>query len=509
MIAFAVSFLTFRASPVQRVHRWLSPPPPPPKKLVMPDIYRNEPEHPGFFDWETTSSFNPVRIPNAKDKSVQELCASFPEDLLTEIQPVLKTGHGVLDSRVRPQLRSVSHCLSNLLIFSDTNEHVGGHDMIDVLADIPKDLSNHAHYLEAWRNGSLSDGTASRRAGWKADKFKFIPAATSAWRLRPGRKWYVFYEADTYVVWDNVFRLLENFDPNLPYYFGSPSPGRDKTWFANGGPGYILSREAMHRLTKDDFDQKTGKYLGENLLRRYWRTLVDDCCGDSVLGWALWGQSVSLSGLWPMFNPHAPHLVPFSDKYWCQPMVTMHKPLEEDLNNLWRWQWENRMREVSQRISSLIDLAAKRLTMSQQRPLIYRDLAMSYLNMSEQAPREDWDNRGWDNFDPPVPSEFYNHDPHASFDACGEACKAHDGCYQWSYHLRQCKFARSFRLGNAQEPGLGKAREKSHPDERESDWNPEDLRWMAGWDTEKIAKWMSERPCEKVKWPRPSTKRIF
>jgi hypothetical protein len=147
--------------------------------------------------------------------------------------------------------------------------------------------------------------------------------------------------------------------------------------------------------------------------------------------------------------------------------------------------------------------------MSQQRPLIYRDLAMSYLNMSDQAPREDWDNAGWDNFDPPIPSKFYNHDPHASFDACGEACKAHDGCFQWSYHLRQCHFMRSFRLGNAQEPGLGKAREKSYPDERDSDWDPEDLKWMAGWDTKKIAKWMSERPCDKVKWPRPSTKRIF
>ena len=53
------------------------------------------------------------------------------------------------------------------------------------------------------------------------------------------------------------------------------------------------------------------------------------------------------------------------------------------------------------------------------------------------------------------------------------------------------------------------AREKSHPKESERDWEAKDLNWMAGWDTDKIAKWMSERPCNEVKWPRPSTKRIF
>lgn len=174
---------------------------------------------------------------------------------------------------------------------------------------------------------------------------------------RPGRKWYVFFEADTYIVWDNVFRLLANYDPNEPWYFGSPSPGGESTpgykiWFANGGPGYILSREAMRRLTEDDFDHKTGHYTGPNVLRRFWETLHNDCCGDSVLGWVLWHQNVSLSGLWPMFNPHPPHGVPFADRYWCQPLVTMHKPAEEDLMGLWRWQFQERVRDVSFSLNS-------------------------------------------------------------------------------------------------------------------------------------------------------------
>ena len=356
ILTFAVLFLLSRVSPVQKIYGWATSPSP---NLPSLDIYKNEPDQPGFFDWQTRSAFDPVRVEDAENKSVEDLCASFPEHLLAEIQPVLKTGHGVVDARVRPQLQSVSACLSNLLIFSDTDEYYEGHDMIDVLADIPTPMAKKAEDLEAWRNGSLADGTALRQAGWKADKFKFILGATRAWRMRPGRKWYVFYEADTYIVWDNLFRMLANFDPNEPYYFGSPTFGRDGTWFANGGPGYILSREAMRRLTRHDFDQKTGHYTGPAMLRKWWDLICDDCCGDSVLGFILWHENVTLGGLWPMFNPHPPHGVPFSDRLWCQPLVTMHKPSEEDIMGIWRWQWENRVADVSSYILGPAELAAE------------------------------------------------------------------------------------------------------------------------------------------------------
>jgi hypothetical protein len=180
------------------------------------------------------------------------------------------------------------------------------------------------------------------------DKFKFLPSVSRAWKENPDRSWYVFYEADTYIVWDTVFRFLENFDPDEPLYFGSPSPGRQKTWFANGGPGFILSRESMRRLTAEDYDSKTGEYMGSKLAEKHWYNLYDDCCGDSVLGWALIHVNVTLSGLFPMFNPHTPHGVPFSERFWCQPVITMHKPSLEDIVGLWRWQWENRQADVGQ-----------------------------------------------------------------------------------------------------------------------------------------------------------------
>lgn len=169
--------------------------------------------------------------------------------------------------------------------------------------------------------------------------------------MSPEKQWYVFFEGDTYIVWDNVFRLLENFDADQPHYFGSPSPGRDGIWFANGGPGFILSRAAVRKLVRDDYT-KDGSYLGSRVSVKQWNETLVNCCGDSILGWALWEESLKLDGLWPMFNPHPPHGVPFSDLYWCQPVLTMHKPHEEDMHDLWRWEWQHRNATVSH-LSSL------------------------------------------------------------------------------------------------------------------------------------------------------------
>lgn len=149
----------------------------------------------------------------------------------------------------------------------------------------------------------LTDRQITGKQGWELDKFKFLLSISRAWRMRPERRWYVFYEGDTFVVWDNVFRMLSNFDPDVPQYFGSPSPGREdngeRTWFANGGPGYIISRAAMRSLVENDYDKSTGEYLGSKLTEQHWGDVLTDCCGDSVLGWSLWQAGVPLKGIWP------------------------------------------------------------------------------------------------------------------------------------------------------------------------------------------------------------------
>jgi hypothetical protein len=173
-----------------------------------------------------------------------------------------------------------------------------------------------------------------------------------AWALAPGKAWYVFFETDTYIFWDNMLRFLENFDPDTPQYMGSPSPGRvvpeteHRTWFANGGPGFVLSRAAVQKMLvrKTGVD---GDYLEPPMSHRWADILSHDCCGDSVLGWVLHHAGVPFKGFWPLFNPHSLHTVPFSTSYWCQPMLTLHKTRPDDMLELWRWEHHRRQLSVS------------------------------------------------------------------------------------------------------------------------------------------------------------------
>lgn len=437
----------------------------PPEKMPPRPI-----QEPGFYDWTTKSAFEAPNVDNVGNASISDLCQSFPSHLLDDVQPILKTGHNVVSERVSAQLSSVSACLSNLLIFSDAEEDFQGHHIIDVIADIPAHLRDFESQLRPWSNGAVIDGSVESKKAWKMDKFKFLPAISRAWKESSGKKWYVFYEADTYVVWDSVFRLLENFDPDEAYYFGSPSPGRQKTWFANGGPGYILSRESMRRLTASDYDPDTGAYLGSKLAEKHWYNVWDDCCGDSILGWALINANITLSGLFPMFNPHTPHGVPFSDRMWCQPIMTMHKPFQEDMLGLWRWEWAHRQPD---------------------RPLLYRDLATSYLQLGKLSTKQNWRNNaagvGY------LAPETETH-PHESPESCEAACKADEWCYCWTHHWKECHFVHSIRLGREVEPSV----------EEDEGGVEVEAAFVAGWDNEKIARWMNERPCAEVEWLKPS-----
>jgi hypothetical protein len=442
---------------------------------------------PEFYNWHTRSQFRPVNQA-VTGKSTADLCNAFPKDLLRGIQPVLKTGNGVLKTRVKTHLESVSGCLdNNLLIFSDLDAEIGGYQVIDVLADLRTEFVQGNDQLESYvlqkelaENGTLESEAASRVKGWETDKFKFLPQVSRAWRMRPEKRWYVFYEDDTYIVWDNMFRLLTNFDPDMPWYFGSPSPGPRGFWMANGGPGYVLSRETVRRLVKDDFDDN-GAFAGSALSTRWEDHTMHDCCGDSILALALHEDAqTSLSGLFPMFQPHPLHGIPLSDAYWCQPVISMHKTFAEDMISFRKW-------EESRRIM--------------QRPLLFADL-VDYLNLTKLAVREDWTNSDFGGYRAPGDSA------HASSDACGKACRADQGCLQWSYHLRDCSFVSSIRLGQAMAPGIEHWRSE---EQKNAEWSDEEKRYMAGWDLEGIKQWMSAegRDCKTARWVTPSLQRIF
>ncbi len=160
----------------------------------------------------TSSAFHPISFPPGHNKTLKQLCASFPHHLLARIQPVLKTGFTDEPGRMPSQMESCSACFEpgDLLIFSDLDDTYKGHEIIDVLATLPKSYHTFDQFKPYFEQKRLRDsGDADPDAlrainGWKLDKFKFLPQVEKAWEMRPNRDFYVFYETDTSV---RLFRM--------------------------------------------------------------------------------------------------------------------------------------------------------------------------------------------------------------------------------------------------------------------------------------------------------------
>lgn len=227
------------------------------------------------------------------------------------------------------------------MIFSDRDQMVGSHRAYDILADLPASYKWNNSDFDVYY-GAPAKGPDKAAPGHRLDRYKFLPMIERTHQMNPTADWFVFLEADTYIVWDNLFRLLEHFDPNVPLYMGSPSPGRggkkgQTTWFAFGGTGVVLSSAAMNKLVARDTGSY-GEYTQPSLTEKYEEVVKSDPCGDSVLGWALYEAGVELSGFWPMFNPHPFNSIPFSDAYWCQPLISTHRSSPDEMRAFSKWE---------------------------------------------------------------------------------------------------------------------------------------------------------------------------
>lgn len=482
-----------------------------PPALLIGKARQQEP--PAFYPFETTSAFFPVAYDDVDNKTTEELCASFPHHLTQRIQPVLKMGHGENPKMIDAQFHSVSACFENdeLLIFSDLEQVVHGRHVIDILANLPQayrdsdaegipnpNFANYERLTELSRANKLTadNDPAKGENGWRLDKYKFLAEVERAWQMRPGRDFYVFYESDTYVSWDNMFRFLSTLDPNAPWYMGSPSPGRRDekkkidTWFANGGPGFALSRGAMEKLFARQASSD-GHFTDPPFAIKWHELVRDDPCGDSVLGWALWNAGVPLSGFFPLFNTYAAHTIPFTDRMWCQPFLTMHKLKFEDMKALWRW--ESRSRKLG-------------------RPLLYSDI-FEFLSPAKPDVRHDWENPVWDRL-------AHGRDTFVeTLEACRQACQDSDSCLQYHWQgkdTKKCVLMPYITLGSGKAP---ETNEKKAPNQQNGDNTQkeedqfkvvkEELIFTSGWMRSRIDRWRVGHVCRSPEWVYPSIERHF
>ena len=276
-------------------------------------------------------------------------CRNLPgaEDVVV----IMRTGATEIQDKLPRHFETTFRCYSDLIIFSDYAETFMGHDVHDVLKDMNRDVMTenedfdiYLRLLEGGRasldgselSGKLSfEGSKSGKlenAGWRLDKWKFLPMMRQVINLRPNKKWYLFVESDSYVVWSNLLKYLENMDSDRDIYYGSEVQIGDDL-FAHGGSAFIMTRSAIEKgaLWYEEDPERWHDWTA-----RHW-------AGDCVLGKCLLEAGVELGWAWPMFQGGHPEKMDFTEwkgevRVWCSPILSFHHFADEELQRIWQFE---------------------------------------------------------------------------------------------------------------------------------------------------------------------------
>lgn len=175
---------------------------------------------------------------------------------------------------------------------------------------------------------SQQECTRGMPGGWNLDKYKFMNMIVRTWEMRPNMEWYVFVEADTYMVWPNLVNWLNTqMNATEDVYVGGVAYLSNLP-FAHGGTGYVISGVLLERLVEyvvespDVFDR-----MASNI-----------CCGDALLAKVLDNIEVSVQKASPMFNNEKLNTLPFSPRDWCQPLFSLHHMNSEEVSSVWQYE---------------------------------------------------------------------------------------------------------------------------------------------------------------------------
>lgn len=254
---------------------------------------------------------------------------SCPENFLAEDVVVgVKTGATVGAELALAQARTSLRCAKNVIYFSDLEQEIEGIHFHDALKSIhPTVMENNPDFdfyhqqKDLWQ--TQHNVTAMMRAkhptkegqlaAWELDKYKNVHMVEETWAMVPDKKWYIFIDADTYVLWSSLLLWLSKLDPSRKTYAGS-EVNQEGQRFAHGGSGYVLSHATMYEYT---VTHKGTAAIFDPRIRNY-------CCGDLVLGMALEEQGNDVQEVWPLITGESQWTMPFGPEYWCHPQFTLH-----------------------------------------------------------------------------------------------------------------------------------------------------------------------------------------
>ncbi|KAL4748754.1 hypothetical protein BDW72DRAFT_179662 [Aspergillus terricola var. indicus] len=357
---------------------------------------------------------------------------------LENIVLVLKTGVTESQTKLPIHRNTTLRCVPNYIVWSDYDEEVADIPVHNVLYNESSALHNlpdfnlYMRVQEQGRqaltqtdlSGIREESTAFGKSnpGWKLDKWKFVPMISHTLRVfhQPEARWYIFMEADTYILLPSLLSWLSTLDPNQPWYLGNQMQIRD-ILFAHGGSGFILSRPAIEAANSIILDK-----------RGYWDAITQsEWAGDCVLGILLGQAGVGLTWSWPLLQLSPPKEIEFfglnyGRRMWCFPAVSFHHLDPSEIKDLVRAE-----RGIAGR-KGVVE------------PVLWRDIFYTLARPAMVSEDDDGIRRGWDNGAAEEKGKV------ESVEACRKLCEDDRYCLQFVRRADGvCAFGRDARIGEA------------------------------------------------------------
>lgn len=392
-------------------------------------------------------------LSHAKPSVSQSEDVICPQSALADdVLVVLRTGATESREKLPVHFRTTLRCVPHFAVFSDWDEEIEGHHVENVLGGVSQETRDQHedfklyHHLQehgrqrlesqkvitALSGSSQGDYLQTDKAGWRLDKWKFLPMIDRAFEKKKDAKWYVFIEADTYLGWNNLLEYLGTFDDSKPYYIGKHLY-INGVEFGYGGAGFVLSNPAMRKVI-DQRSTHISEY--EDFTRTHW-------VGDCALGKVLEDVKIPLHRAFPHFQGDSPAtLDPATSKInrdlWCYPTITYHHVSSSEISQLWHFEQEW-LRWHGQDVL-----------------LRHRDVFTDLIRPQIAASVPFWDNMSADKeynaHDHSISSNALESNAWKSFNHCRALCDSQNECKQFSFDAGSCAISYVFRLGFAR-PG--------------------------------------------------------
>lgn len=371
------------------------------------------------------------------------------EDVLV----VMRTGATEIKDKLPAHLKTTFKCYQDYIILSDYEEEFEGHQVHDLLADMDDDVKNLHPDFELWRrlktngretlddselSGAVSEESGSvgklGNEGWRLDKWKFLPMANRTMELYPNKKWYVFVEPDTYLMWSNLLDWLQHLDPTEPLYYGSEVQISDDV-FAHGGSSFLISNPALSRAAHLYQDRTSD-----------WHTLTSShWAGDCILGKALRETGTPLTWAWPMFQGGNPHTMDFAEdkndgrSLWCAPAISYHHLTPSEIEGMFAFE-QDWLRVTQSRAARSGGSTSWR--QRERMRIHHQDVFRNYV-----LPATAEDRFGWSNISPDLRADTSN----STLAECRTMCEEARDCVQYARSEMGCSFSQEGKMGQAAE----------------------------------------------------------